>query len=284
MSAAPGTPGSSSPWGWRGHTCRRCWALIGTWAWPHFCCIPHPYRPLAAAGALCLYYIAAGYPGYARKLPRSLDLNFLLSSMLKTASGSSFKEVEVPGGRRRAFSGSAGKAPAPERVRLPERAVLCEAPTAAAAPCVVPPGRCGAGLCRRPRAAHLQPELAAALSRNLSAMLPSFVFIMYSITVADKSCRAMFYNCDKDLLRYAWYRKPKVILAQLRHSPAPRSPVQRACSGRAVPCGGRLLPHQRHRYFHRGSALFCAALLLLSLCSPRTTCAFTTSSSPIPKA
>ena len=43
-------------------------------------------------------------------------------------------------------------------------------------------------------------------------MLPSFVFIMYSITVADKSCRAMFYNCDKDLLRYAWYRKPKVIL------------------------------------------------------------------------
>ena len=35
---------------------------------------------------------------------------------------------------------------------------------------------------------------------------------MYSITVADKSCRAMFYNCDKDLLRYAWYRKPKVIL------------------------------------------------------------------------
>ena len=49
----------------------------------------------AAAGALCLYYIAAGYPGYARKLPRSLDLNFLLSSMLKTASGSSFKEVEV---------------------------------------------------------------------------------------------------------------------------------------------------------------------------------------------
>ncbi|MCQ5090478.1 hypothetical protein NE475_19870, partial [Ruthenibacterium lactatiformans] len=38
---------------------------------------------------------AAGDPGYARKRPRSLDLNFLVSSMLKTASGSSFKEVEV---------------------------------------------------------------------------------------------------------------------------------------------------------------------------------------------
>ena len=56
---------------------------------------PASISAFAAAGALCLYYIAAGYPGYARKLPRSLDLNFLLSSMLKTASGSSFKEVEV---------------------------------------------------------------------------------------------------------------------------------------------------------------------------------------------
>ena len=56
---------------------------------------PASISAFAAAGALCLYYIAAGYTGYARKLPRSLDLNFLLSSMLKTASGSSFKEVEV---------------------------------------------------------------------------------------------------------------------------------------------------------------------------------------------
>lgn len=118
---------------------------------------PASISAFAAAGALCLYYIAAGYPGYARKLPRSLDLNFLLSSMLKTASGLLVQGGGGTGGRRRAFSGSAGKAPAPERVRLPERAVLCEAPTAAAAPRVVPPGRCGAGLCRGRGAAHLQP-------------------------------------------------------------------------------------------------------------------------------
>lgn len=70
---------------------------------------PASISAFAAAGALCLYYIAAGYPGYARKLPRSLDLNFLLSSMLKTASGLLVQGGGGTGGRRRAFFGSAGQ-------------------------------------------------------------------------------------------------------------------------------------------------------------------------------
>ena len=106
-------------------------------------------------------------------------------------------------------------------------------------------------------------------------MLPSFVFIMYSITVADKSCRAMFYNCDKDLLRYAWYRKPKVILRsfgiRLRRVALYNGLVAGALCLAAV-FSPRILPCSVPRFF-------CSRF-----CSPRTTCAFTTSSSPIPKA
>ena len=173
---------------------------------------PASISAFAAAGALCLYYIAAGYPGYARKLPRSLDLNFLLSSMLKTASGSSFKEVEV----READAALSSEALA-KLQRLKGYDYLNALFFARHRRQLLRPVwyRLAAAALAFAAAAALRissPELAAALSRNLTAMLPSFVFIMYSITVADKSCRAMFYNCDKDLLRYAWYRKPKIIL------------------------------------------------------------------------
>lgn len=43
--------------------------------------------------------------------------------------------------------------------------------------------------------------MAVRLSQNMTVMLLYFVYIMYFMTVADKASRAMFYNCDKDLLR-----------------------------------------------------------------------------------
>ena len=61
-----------------------------------------------------------------------------------------------------------------------------------------------------------EPETVAGVSGHLSDLLPSFVFIMYFMTVADKAARAMFYNCDKDLLRYAYYRQPQTILKNFK--------------------------------------------------------------------
>ena len=37
-------------------------------------------------GAACAYYVVWGYRGYERKLPRAMDLNFLLSTMLKAST------------------------------------------------------------------------------------------------------------------------------------------------------------------------------------------------------
>lgn len=62
----------------------------------------------------------------------------------------------------------------------------------------------------------MNQDLAVALSKNMTALLPTFVFVMSCMTVADKAARAMFYNCDKDMLHYACYRTPQVILKNFR--------------------------------------------------------------------
>ena len=226
---------------------------------------PASISAFAAAGALCLYYIAAGYPGYARKLPRSLDLNFLLSSMLKTASGSSFKEVEVR---------EADAALSPEALaklqRLKGYDYLNALFFARHRRQLLRPVwyRLAAAALAFAAAAALRissPELAAALSRNLTAMLPSFVFIMYSITVADKSCRAMFYNCDKDLLRYAWYRKPKVILRSFGIRLRRVALYNGLVAGALCLAAAGFCLISGTGIFTADLALFCAALLLLSL-------------------
>lgn len=96
-------------------------------------------------------------------------------------------------------------------------------------------------------------------------MLPSFVFIMYSITVADKSCRAMFYNCDKDLLRYAWYRKPKVILRSFGIRLRRVALYNGLVAGALCLAAAGFCLISGTGIFTADLALFCAALLLLSL-------------------
>lgn len=39
-----------------------------------------------------------------------------------------------------------------------------------------------------------------------------FIFIMYIISTGEKTCRALFYNCDVKLLRYRYYRRSDAIL------------------------------------------------------------------------
>ena len=88
---------------------------------------------------------------------------------------------------------------------------------------------------------------------------------MYFMTVADKAGRAMFYNCDKDMLRYAWYRRPQTILKNFRirlvrvafYDLAIAAAVCLAAAGFCLLCGAPLLAAD--------FLLFCAAVLLLSV-------------------
>ncbi|MCB2295241.1 SoxR reducing system RseC family protein [Clostridium algoriphilum] len=51
------------------------------------------------------------------------------------------------------------------------------------------------------------------LVNTIKDSIPMLVFIMYSISTGERICKAMFYNCDVSLLRYAYYREANVILS-----------------------------------------------------------------------
>lgn len=220
-----------------------------------------------AAGLGSLWYIVWGYRGYEVKFSRSIDLNFLLSSLLKASSGTSgqFKEVEMrekdaalAAGESAKFQELKGYAymnalffarHRRQLVRPMYYRLLIAAGLFAAAVSLLLVNR----------------EVAIALSRNLTAMLPSFVFTMYFMTVADKASRAMFYNCDKDMLHFASYREPKTILKnfQIRlmrvalYDLAIAGAVCLAAAAFCLLCGTSL--------FSAELLLFCTAILLLSV-------------------
>ncbi len=165
-------------------------------------------------GAVSFWYITAGYRGYEAKLPRSLDLNFLLSSLLKSASGTSsgFKEVEI---KEKDTAISHAKQEKVQQLQgysylnalffaRHRRQLLKPVYYRLLMVALLLAGGIALWFADR--------ELAVTLSSNLTLLLPSFLFIMYFMTVADKASRAMFYNCDKDLLHYAYYRQPAAIL------------------------------------------------------------------------
>lgn len=243
-------------------------AFLG-WNWRLDILLLHPVSTVVylVLGGACLWYISVGYPGYERKFHRSIDLNYLLSTLLKSSSGSSagMKEVEM---RQKDQALSAAdeikfrklkgfsyfnalffarhrrQLVKPVIYRLIVSALLFVS---------------GVVLLITNRA------LAVKLSANLTAMLPFFVYVMYFMTVADKASRAMFYNCDKDMLHFTFYRQPQTLLRnfQIRllrvslYDLTIAGAVCLAAIGFCLMCGTSV--------FTADLLLFCAAILLLSI-------------------
>ncbi len=57
------------------------------------------------------------------------------------------------------------------------------------------------------------PERRGDLVNAFKNSIPILVFIMYSLSTGERICKAMFYNCDLSLLRYAYYREGNVIIS-----------------------------------------------------------------------
>lgn len=57
------------------------------------------------------------------------------------------------------------------------------------------------------------PNIKNNMADTILKSMPYFVFIMYIVSVTEKVCRAMFFNCDKSLLKYGYYKQPGVILS-----------------------------------------------------------------------
>ncbi|WEK54365.1 MAG: hypothetical protein P0Y55_17805 [Candidatus Cohnella colombiensis] len=62
----------------------------------------------------------------------------------------------------------------------------------------------------------LFPELVQRLGWRLEVIFPFLGLIMYFMTVGEKICKTMFYNCDLSLLRYGFYRNEAYEHFQIR--------------------------------------------------------------------
>lgn len=220
-----------------------------------------------ALGAMSLWFITAGYRGYETGYRRSIDIQFLLSSILKTSSGTSaaFKEIElkekdaaVSTADKEKFRGLEGYAYINALFFARHRRQLVK-------PVAYRLVAAAAMFAGSAIFWAMDRSGAVAASENLTVFLPFFVYIMYFMTVADKASRAMFYNCDKDLLRYAFYRQPQTVLKnfQIRlvrvslYDLAIAGAVCLAAAGFCLLCGTHI--------FTAELLLFCVAILLLSV-------------------
>lgn len=218
-----------------------------------------------ACGGGSLYYILAGYKGYGKKLIHSIDINFLLATIMKSSSASSFKEVEVrekdtalsmsvrqhtSALRGYAYFNSLFFARHRRQLLRPVYYRLLAVAAIFALSVVF---------------LFLNRPAAVKLGQNMTVLLPSFVYIMYFLTVADKACRAMFYNCDKDMLHYSFYRRRDTILKNFRVRLMYVSLYDAVIAGAlclsavifCLLCGGSI--------FTANMLLFCLAILLLSV-------------------
>lgn len=180
--------------------------------------IIHPVSVLIAVilGAVSFYYIMWGYKAYAEKLKRSIELKYLFSNAMKQAKQSSFAEVEM---KEKDLKTSREEVAKFQRLKgyaymnaiffaRHRRQLVKPIYFRLAITAIILVGGIFLYISDK--------NTAVKLSENLGVLLPSFVFIMYCMSVGDKSCRAMFYNCDISLLRYGYYRKPGTILQNFK--------------------------------------------------------------------
>ncbi|WP_343209363.1 hypothetical protein [Anaerolentibacter hominis] len=163
-----------------------------------------------------LHYIWRGYTGYQTRFARSIDLNFLFANAVRQSKQAAFADVELKDkDRNTEITDSAeikdkkGYAYLTSLFFLRHRRLLLR-------PVYYRLALAAAVFAASVFFRFYSPDTAVALSRNISALLPSLVFIMYFMAIGEKACKAMFYNCDISLLRYGFYRNPGTILLNFR--------------------------------------------------------------------
>ncbi len=238
------------------------------WGWHVSEVLLHPAGLAACAvlGGACAYYIGFGYKGYSKKLPRAMDPGFLASSRMRISSSqASVKGVEIREKDARISQTEKMQYQHRKGVAYFNALFFARHRRQLLRPVyirlIIVAAAFAAGV-----AAYLSlPAEVGPIGRDLTRILPMFVFFMYFMTVADKACRAMFYNCDKDMLHYAYYRQPQMILQNFQARLVRVALYDGIIAGAVcvlgvvfcLVCGGN--PFTFHML------LFCVTILLLSV-------------------
>lgn len=167
---------------------------------------------LLLAGATAGVAYILNYPGYKRAIEATLKLDDIMvdfSKMKGEAIFSSVKMKEDDFSKESLRSGKFEKKRGYEYLNaifFERHRKLLEKPILNRLAII------GAALAAGIILSLLFPKALGQLEHNLLSILPSFVFVMYFISLGDRICKAMFYNCDISLLRYSFYRRKDVIL------------------------------------------------------------------------
>ena len=201
-------------------------------------CVPAAYGPLASGivpvpasillhpavllvllilGAGSLWYVLKGYTGYRMKMHRTIDPKWITSELMKSSGNQSAakevgmkeKDLQIDHTKDLRKQGLTGYAYFNALFFARHRRQLIR-PVYYRLAIIFVLFVCMVGL----RVAN--PAVAAYICRQITSMLPLLVFIMYAVTVAEKACKAMFYNCDKSMLKFGFYRNPEVILKNFK--------------------------------------------------------------------
>lgn len=165
-----------------------------------------------AAGAVFSIRYILQFPEYKRVIEASLKLDDIMLDMNKVKSEALFGGVKLKEGEFSKASLQSGKFEKKQgyeylnAIFFERHRKLLEKPIIRRL-CVI------AGVMAIAVIVTLSfPQVIGTLDNKLLSIMPSFVFIMYFISLGDSICKAMFYNCDISLLRYSFYRNKDVIL------------------------------------------------------------------------
>lgn len=114
-------------------------------------------------------------------------------------------------------------------------------------------------------ALQLLPSSFGGFIGTIPSFLPAFVFIMYAASIGQKACRAMFFNCDISLLRYAFYREPRVILRNFNIRLRYVAGYNLCIAGAICVASILLTALAGQAVFTPQIAIFCVSVLLLSI-------------------
>jgi hypothetical protein len=164
-----------------------------------------------AAAVWCTVYIL-GFPGYKRVVESSLRLDDIQIDFSKVKSEAIFSSVKM---KENEFSKESLRSGKYEKKKGYEylNAIFFERHRKLLEkPMIFRLGGIGVVLAALVAVSVIFPDAAGKLDNRLLSIMPLFVFVMYSISLGDRICKAMFYNCDISLLRYSFYRYRDVIL------------------------------------------------------------------------
>lgn len=60
------------------------------------------------------------------------------------------------------------------------------------------------------------PKVHNDINNFILSSSGTLIFVMYILSIGEKATRAFFFNCDNSLLRYSFYRDPKIILESFK--------------------------------------------------------------------